>query len=170
VVSVSAQIGQQAYRTLSLSFNEPWLNQTPTSLGFQVYTSHSEYIDTTDQTGATLSLGRRVRWPDDFFRIDWSLSYTHSNIIGGGGLYVPGIHDETAVQQVISRTSTDNPIFPTTGSEFALLTRLAYLPLTSIAPNQPANYYRNGLTMKFYTPMLTIGGQNKLVLMTMADV
>jgi len=170
VLSVSAQIGQSQYQSYSLSFNEPWLNQTPTSLGFQVYTTSSAYIYTSTQTGATLSLGRRFRWPDDFFRADWSLSALHSNITNGGGIYATGTHDETAIQQVISRTSTDNPIFPTTGSEFALLTRFAYLPIASVAPNQPANYYRNGFTMKFYTPMLAIAGQNKLVLMTSADI
>lgn len=170
VLSVSAQLGQLNYQSYSLSFNEPWLNQTPTSLGFQLYSTSSDYIDTTYQAGVTISLGRRLRWPDDFFRVDWALSGLYSNIIGGGGLYLPGIHDETAVQQVISRTSTDNPIFPTTGSEFAFLLKAAYLPLASVAPNQPANYFRSGLTMKFYTPMLSIAGQNKLVLMTSADV
>jgi outer membrane protein insertion porin family len=170
VLSVSAEIGASSYRTLSLSFTEPWLNQTPTSLGFQVYTSHTEYIYTRDISGASLSLGRRLRWPDDFFRIDWTLAATHSNIVSGGGIYIPGIHDETSIQQVISRTSTDNPIFPTSGSEFSLQTRIAYLPLTSVAPNEPANYFKNNFTMRFFTPMLSIAGQNKLVLMTSADV
>jgi len=170
VLSVSAEIGASAYRTLSLSFTEPWLNQTPTSLGFQVYTSHTEYIYTRDISGASLSLGRRLRWPDDFFRIDWTLAATHSNIVSGGGIYIPGIHDETSIQQVISRTSTDNPIFPTSGSEFSLQTRIAYLPIESVAPNEPANYFKNNFTMRFFTPMLSIAGQNKLVLMTSADV
>ncbi len=170
VLSVSAEIGASAYRTLSLNFTEPWLNQRPTSLGFQVYTTHSEYIYTADRSGTALSLGRRFRWPDDYFRVDWTLSASHSNISNGGGIYIPGIHDETSIQQVISRISTDNPVFPTTGSEFSFMTRIAYLPLTSIAPNQPANYFRNGFTMKFFTPMLAIGGQNKLVFMTSAEV
>jgi len=170
VLSVSAEIGASAYRTLSLSFTEPWLNQRPTSLGFTVYTTHSEYVYTADRTGAALSLGRRFKWPDDFFRGDWTLAAQHSNITNGGGIYTVGIHDETSIQQVISRISTDNPIFPTTGSEFSFLTRLAFLPLPSIAPNQPSNYFKNTFTMKFYTPMLSIGGQNKLVLMTSADV
>ncbi len=169
-LSVSAEIGNYSYQAYSLSFNEPWLNQTPTSLGFQLYTTTSTYIYTSTQSGASLSLGRRFRWPDDYFRGDWTLSYLHSNITNGGGLYATGTHDETAVQQVISRTSTDNPIFPTTGSEFSWLLRLAYLPLPSVAPNQPANYWRNGFTMRFFTPMLSIGGQNKLVLMTSADI
>jgi outer membrane protein insertion porin family len=170
VVSVSAQAGQSDYRSLSLNFSEPWLNQHPTSLGFQVYGSSSAYIYTSEQVGASLSIGRRFKWPDDFFRADWTLSALHSNITNGGGVYSAGIHDETAIQQVISRTSTDNPIFPGIGSEFALLTRIAVLPIPSIAPNEPANYYRNGLTMKFYTPVLDIGGQHKVVLMTLADI
>ncbi len=171
ILSVSAEIGQlNEYRSYSLSFTEPWLNQTPTSLGFQLYTATSAYIYVSTQTGASISIGRRLRWPDDFFRADWQLSGLRSDITDGGGIYSVGDHDETAIQQVISRTSTDNPIFPTTGSEFSLLTRLAYLPLASVAPNQPANYYRNGFTMKFYTPMLSIAGQNKLVLMTMGDI
>src|SRR5205823_9115186 len=66
ILSVSAEIGSSAYRTLSLSFSEPWLNQTATSLGFQIYTTHSEYVYTQDRTGGALSLGRRFRWPDDY--------------------------------------------------------------------------------------------------------
>ena len=170
VMSVTAEIGAQSYSTYSLSFTEPWLNQRPTSLGFTVYTTHTAYIYTANVSGAALSLGRRFKWPDDFFRGDWTLKAQHSNITNGGGIYTTGIHDETSIQQAISRISTDNPIFPTTGSEFSFLTRIAYLPLRSIAPNQPANYFKNDFLMKFYTPMLSIGGQNKLVLMTSAQV
>jgi len=173
VMAISLEYSPQTdYRTISLSFSEPWLNQRPTSLGFQIYDTHTAYIYIADRLGATLSLGRRFRWPDDFFRIDWSLAAIHSNIINGGGVYnaAVGIHDELSVQQVISRSSEDSPVFPTTGSQFSLLTHIAYLPVTSIAPNQPANYYRNGFTMKFFTPMWRFGGQNKLVLMMSADI
>ncbi len=169
-LSVSAEIGQSSYQAYSLSFNEPWLNQTPTSLGFQIYTTSSAYIYTSTQSGASVSVGRRLNWPDDFFRIDGTLSALHSNITNGGGIYQTGTHDETAIQGVLSRNSTDNPIFPTTGSTFALLGKIAYLPIASIAPNQPANYFRTDFSMKFYTPMLSIAGQNKLVLMTSADI
>jgi outer membrane protein insertion porin family len=171
VLSVSAEIGASAYRTLSLSFNEPWLSQTPTSLGFQVYTTHSEYVYIADRSGAALSLGRRLRWPDDYFRLDYTLSASHSNITNGGGIYTPGIHDETSIQQALSRASTDNPIFPTMGSEFSFITRIAYLPIHPDQPDhEPANYFRNSFGMKFFTPMLSIAGQNKLVLMTSADI
>ena len=84
---------------LALNFSEPWLNQHPTSLGFQVYASSSAYIYTSEQEGASLSIGRRFKWPDDFFRADWTLSGLRSDITNGGGVYATGIHDETAIQQ-----------------------------------------------------------------------
>ena len=170
VLSISAELGASQYRTVSLSFSEPWLNQRPTSLGVSLYTTHSAYIYTADRTGMAVSLGRRLRWPDDFFRIDWTFSASHSNILNGGGIYTTGIHDETSIQQSISRSSIDNPVFPTMGSEFSFLTRVAYLPIASIAPNQPANYFKNNFSMKFFTPLASINGQTKFVLMTSADV
>jgi outer membrane protein insertion porin family len=170
VLSLDAQIGAYNSRTFSLSFMEPWLNQTPTSLGFSIYNTHSSYIYEAERTGATLSLGRRFTWPDDFFRGDWTLGGQHSNIVSGGGLYTPGIHDEVSLQQEISRISTDNPVFPTSGSEFRFLTRLAYLPVASVPPNEPSNYFKNNFTMKFFTPLATFGGATRLVMATSADI
>jgi outer membrane protein insertion porin family len=170
VLSVTAEFGQQAYRNFSISFTEPWLFQHPTSLGFTVYNNHYAYQYVVDRTGASLTLGRRFRFPDDFFRGDWTLLGQHADITSGGGLYTPGRHDEISLQQVISRVSTDNPIFPTSGSEFTLLNRIAFLPITSIAPNEPSNYFKNQFTIRFYSPLLGYGGSNKLVLATTAEV
>jgi outer membrane protein insertion porin family len=170
VMSVTAEIGQNTYRNISINFSEPWLWQQPTSLGFSIYSIHYAYQYTVDRVGASLTIGRRLRWPDDFFRIDWTLIGQQNNITDGGGIYTAGNHAETSIQQTISRISTDNPVFPTTGSEFTLIDRIGYLPIASISPNEPANYFKNGLTIKFYTPLLAIGGQNKLVLTTSADV
>jgi outer membrane protein insertion porin family len=170
VLSVTAEFGQQSYRNISLSFTEPWLFQHPTLLGASIYSVHYAYQYTVDRTGATLTLGRRLKWPDDFFSIKWTLLGQHSNITQGGGIYTPGRHDEVSFEQSISRVSTDNPVFPTSGSEFTLLSRIGYLPLNSVAPNEPANYFKNGLFMRFYTPLAAYGGSNKLVLATTADV
>lgn len=170
VLSITAEFGQSQYRTLSLSFQEPWLFQEPTALGFSVYNTHQNYIYELTRTGASLSLGRRFRWPDDFFSGNWTLAGQKSDIRNGGGIYATGKHDELSLQQVISRVSTDNPIFPTTGSEFTLLNRLAYLPLESIPPNEPSNYFKNQLNLRFFTPMLAVGGQNRLVLMTSGEI
>lgn len=170
VATVSAEFGQQNYRTLSISFTEPWLFQEPTAIGFSIFNQQSNIYYSIVRTGATISVGRRFRVPDDFFRGDWTLLGQHSDITSGGGLYTPGRHDELSLQQVISRNSTDDPLFPGAGSDLALLTKLAYLPLTSRAPNEPANYYKVGLTLKFYTTLAQFNPTNKLVLATVADI
>ncbi len=170
IASVSAEFGQQSYRTLSISFTEPWLFQEPTSLGFSVFNQQSNIYYSIVRTGATLSIGRRFRVPDDFFRGDWTLLGQHSDITNGGGIYTPGRHDEISLQQVITRNSTDDPLFPGSGSDLSFLTKIAYLPLKSVTPNEPANYYKVGFTLKFYTTIAQFNATNKLVLATVADV
>ena len=55
----------------SLSFTEPWLFGRPTTLGGSVYTlNRTWYSDYTEQSqGGTVRLGRRLRWPDNYFRV-----------------------------------------------------------------------------------------------------
>jgi outer membrane protein insertion porin family len=170
VASISAEFGQLSYRTLSIGVTEPWLFQEPTALGFTVFNQQSNIYYSIVRSGATISVGRRFRVPDDFFRGDWTLLGQHSNITSGGGIYTPGIHDEISLQQVISRNSTDDPLFPGTGSDLAFLTKIAYLPLKSISPNEPANYYKVGFTLKFYTTIAQFNPTNKIVLATVADI
>lgn len=170
IMSVTAEFGASSYRTLSLSFTEPWLFQEPTLLGFSIYNQSYNYFYSINRTGASITLGRRFRWPDDFFRGDWRLKGETSDITNGGGIYTSGKHDELSIQQVISRNSTDDPLFPSVGSEFALQTRIAFLPVESIAPNEPSNYYLNNFSMKFFTPLAQLGISQKLVLMTSFDV
>lgn len=60
--------------SISLSFTEPWFRSTPTSVGFDVYQVNRNWYDdyTEENTGFSLRLGRRLRWPDNYFRIYWS--------------------------------------------------------------------------------------------------
>ncbi len=170
VFSVSAEFGQQSYRTLSLSFTEPWLFQEPTSFGFSIFNTQSFIYFEQKVTGASISVGRRFRWPDDFFRGDWSISGLHTDIVNGGGYYSTGVNDELSLQQVISRNSIDDPLFPGTGSEFSFLSKIAYLPPKVVAPNIAANYYRLGLTTKFYNTLFSFNPTNKFVLATTGEI
>ena len=170
IFGISAEFGQSQYRTLSLSFQEPWLFQEPTLFGVSVYSTTSNYYYAVDRLGASVSLGRRLKWPDDFFRIDGTIRAESTNIKTGGGVYTPGKHDETSFEVRLSRNSTDDPLFPSVGSEFTYQGRIAYLPITSTPPNEPANYYLNTLTMKFFSPLAQFGSAQKLVLVTGIDV
>src|SRR5439155_26939007 len=62
------------------------------------------------------------------------------------------------------------PVFPSSGSEFSISNKIAYLPVKSVAPNEPDNFFRNAIAFKFYNPLLSVQGTNRLVLMTLADL
>lgn len=55
----------------SISFTEPWLFSTPTQLGADLYyTNRRWYEDYTEgRRGGSLRIGRRLRWPDNYFRV-----------------------------------------------------------------------------------------------------
>jgi len=136
------QFGSDNYNTLSLSFTEPWAFGGPTSVGFSAFKTHRKYDYTNDDTdnpqsidqyGSTLSVGRRLTWPDNYSSINWKLKYLHSQ---GGfltfidpGIDAPETADEFSISQTISRNSIDNPIYPRKGSKNWITAQLAGGPL-----------------------------------------
>lgn len=126
------------YRSFSVSFTEPWLLDTPTLAGFSFYdTKRDAYYIGYKQvsTGASLRLGRRLQWPDDFFRGDWiyridktELSDFNQYIIEANPNNI--INEQwplisSSITQIFSRNSLDRPEFPTSGSDVSLTTELA---------------------------------------------
>ena len=95
-LSVQAQANGKSFQSYTLAFTEPWLGgKKPNS--FTVSLSHSisrrpnsNYEFTNDfslqQSGVTLSLGRRLEWPDNYFTLTNSLSflvYNYNNYLYG---------------------------------------------------------------------------------------
>ena len=140
-LGIQWQFGSDNYKTLSLSFTEPWAFGTPTAVGFSVFDTHTAYIYNSDgvtptimdQYGTTLSVGRRLTWPDDYFSINWKLKYLHTS----GGLLslyasqanAPNQADEYSITQTITRNSIDSPIYPRRGSKNSISGELAGGPL-----------------------------------------
>ncbi len=60
-------------QTVEISFTEPWFRDTPTSVGFDIYQINRNWYDefTEETKGFALRLGRRLSWPDNFFRVYW---------------------------------------------------------------------------------------------------
>ncbi len=119
------------YRTISLGFTEPWLFDDPTTLGFNLYDQRIIYspIDLR-RTGFGLNVGRRLRWPDDYFRVDGGIRIQRNNVGSGySSYYRPGISTEYAIIGSISRISLDNLFFPTSGSRFSISTDFALASL-----------------------------------------
>ncbi len=110
---------------LSLGFTEPWLFDEPTTVGFNAYDIRYRYGYDLRQTGFALNLGRRFRFPDEYFRGDWQVVVQRNNQQSSEGLYRKGITTEISVQQTLSRMSFNSLIFPTSGSRVSLTTKWA---------------------------------------------
>ena len=156
------QFGSNNYRTLSLNFTEPWAFGGPTAVGFSAFKTHSAYDYTNDnidnptvidQYGTTLSIGRRLKWPDDYFSINWKLKYLHSN--GGFLSFInytdpnaPSKADEFSITQTITRNSIDSPLYPRKGSKNSITGELAGGPLPGTV-----DFYKFVGTSSWYFPI-----------------
>jgi len=126
ILNFEWQFGEgNRFRTFSLGFTEPWLNGEPTLLGVTLFDTRQIYTFDLQQTGASVRVGRRFKWPDDFFRGDWIVNAQANDIRNGGGYYHEGRTTQFSVTQIITRNSIDNPIFPTIGSNVSLSIELS---------------------------------------------
>lgn len=69
-----------------------------------------------------VSIGRRIKWPDDYFTLAHTLSYSHYDIRNYDFFpqYPNGISHNLVLTNVLSRNSVDNPIYPRGGSSLSL--------------------------------------------------
>jgi len=121
------------YRSFQIGFTEPWLLDTPTLAGFSFYDTNrdSRWIGYRQRSsGGSFRLGRRFRWPDNYFRGDWIYRIDRTELSD----FVQSIVDanprnivsedwpliSSSVTQIISRNSLNRPEFPTEGSEVSL--------------------------------------------------
>jgi outer membrane protein insertion porin family len=96
-------------------------------LSFTIYQSIQNYSTPTvenrmDITGVNLGLGKRLRWPDDYFSTNQSISFQQYKLTNRQ--LVPGFSNGTSknitFKSVVSRSSIFDPIFPKAGSQFTL--------------------------------------------------
>lgn len=132
----------RAFRSFQIGFTEPWFLDTPTLIGLSLFdTKRDSRFTGYDQRsqGATVRLGRRLSWPDNFFRADWIYRIDRTDLTNFSQIIIDrnpsGIIDQnwplttSGITQIISRNSLDRPEFPTSGSRFSLSTELTGGPL-----------------------------------------
>ena len=137
------------YQTFSVGFQEPWMFDTPTSFGVNVFDTHQIYYYDVRYTGASIQVGRQFKWPDDYFRAVWSVRYQRNQSNTTTAYTYAGTITQVAISQVISRNSTNNPIFPSQGSVFSLSTEIDGGPFL---PGN-ANYSKHIFTADWYIPL-----------------
>ena len=136
-LSLRAQTNGVYYQSYSISFMEPWLGgKKPNSLSLSFY--HNIFSNGRDKddparysmkiTGASIGLGRRLKWPDDYFVLYNELSYqlydldnySYYNMF----TFKDGQANNLSFKTILSRNSTDQPIYPRKGSIFSLSLQL----------------------------------------------
>lgn len=130
-LSLRLQANGRRFQSYSLSFSEPWIGgRKPNSFGVSFNYSIQRSLDfRTNETigslkvsGTTISLGRRVQWPDDFFTVSNSVSYLNYDLFNFGNSlgFSTGTANNITFNTTIARNSIDNPMYPRQGSSISL--------------------------------------------------
>ena len=146
------------YKSLNISFQDPMINDSPYLVGASIFYSFrgssTNYYFPLDFTvgGAVASFGRRLEWPDDFFRVMWSAKYMQKEYDGSQediDNYIGGLQKTRgiSISQVLSRDSRNRAEFPTNGSTFTLENTLSG---GFLGGNE--NFQKHMLTLDWFTP------------------
>lgn len=157
-LSARIQSNGKAFRTYNISFTEPWLGgkkRNSFSVGFyntrqsNSYNQFGQYCRSCGDTsylkilGASISLGKQLKWPDDYFSLITSLNFQQYNLknyaVSGFGGLSNGLSTNISLKLTLARNAAQgSPIFPTGGSNFALSGQftLPYTALGIVSPTE----------------------------------
>lgn len=167
VMSFQWEFGQASrLQTFQISLTEPWLFGQPTSVGFNLYDTRQNFNISLRRTGGQLNIGRRFRFPDDYFRGDWGVTLERIESNTASIFSREGINTAFTISQVISRTSFDNIVFPTSGSRFALNVR-ASLGALNLGTT---DFGKIGFTFDMVNPLLSIDNYPRLVMFLSSEI
>jgi outer membrane protein insertion porin family len=140
-LSLRYQSNGKFYHSYSFSFTQPWLggkkqNEFTVSLynsfisngNYNPYTglvggaSDSSYLRS---TGFSVSLGKALKWPDDYFTLTYGINYVNYKLkkyqFFYGNPFNSGDINELSLKLSLARSSAGpNPIYPTTGSNIVV--------------------------------------------------
>lgn len=148
-LALRLQASGKYYQTYSLTFTEPWLGgKKPNSFSVSVFHTSSDnrgyqarlkkiygnyagaYSGVSSlygegyfkNTGASLTYGKRLNWPDRNFSLSGSLAYQRYNVFNSYFIpgFTKGIANDLSLNVTVSRYSLDNPMFTRTGSSINL--------------------------------------------------
>ena len=137
-ISLRAQSNGRFFQSYNFSFTEPWLGgKKPNSLTLSFYHSRQNPTglprDDPDRqqlsiTGVGAGIGRRLKWPDDYFTLYTGLNlqrydlYNYRNLFALG--YTDGQSYNLNLKVILGRSSIDQPIYPRRGSNFSITAQI----------------------------------------------
>ncbi len=184
--SARVQSNGRAYRSYNLSFTEPWLGGKKRN-SFSLSYFNTKYSNAYDNLGNPctscgknsyvntvgfgISLGKQLKWPDDYFNLIYSLNVqqyklkNYANIFAG---LSNGNSTNLSLKLTLLRNSAGpNPIFPTSGSNVLLSGQFtlpySLLGITSGAENQYKlpEFHKWRFNSEWYVPIGRAKGAEK---------
>jgi outer membrane protein insertion porin family len=147
--SIRMQASGKFYQTYSMSFTEPWLGgKKPNSFSVSIFHTSSDNRGYAKRlakqygeayaaqfggnsiygngyfknTGASITYGKRLNWPDRNFSLSSTMSYQRYNV--KDSYFIPnftsGVANDLSLAFNVSRYSLDNPTFSRSGSSINL--------------------------------------------------
>jgi outer membrane protein insertion porin family len=186
-LSARIQSNGKAFRTYNLSFTEPWLGGKKRN-SFTVSYFNTKQANTYDRNtglycrscgdtsyvrtvGAGVSLGKQLKWPDDYFSLITSLNFQQYKLVNYGNIF-KGISNGTStnisLRLALARNSTQgSPIFPTGGSNFLVSGQFtlpySLLGITKVGENpyKLPEFHKWLVTGEYYVPIGNARGAEK---------
>lgn len=191
-LSLRYQSNGRAYSSYNFSFTEPWLGgkkrnsftvafyQSKFSNAYDYLTgrfdrkkSDTNFLKT---SGVSVSLGKQLKWPDDFFSLIYSINLTKYSLMNYPGLFrlsdgtniSTGTSNSLSLKIGLQRSSVFDPTFPRSGSSFSLSTQFTppyslFNPglVTSANPYKNPEYHKWRFNAEWYVPIGKGSGENK---------
>jgi len=191
-LSLRAQTSGTRYQSYNMSFTEPWLGgKKPTS--FTVSGFFNRLTNGLDKDelnfqgfnilGLSIGLGTRLKFPDDNFISNTTLNLQKLSLNNWRGFtdadgnnITRGAFYNFSINQTITRTTVNDPIYPRNGSKFSLSTQFT-LPYSLLNNKDYSNlspedrfkfleYHKWRFNAEWYTPLIG----EKLVLKVAAKI
>ena len=147
------------YESFHVRFMDPMFKDTPNRIGFSLGyqfrgQGNSYYFYPFDQRTryGSLQWGRRLKWPDDYFRAFWEITVRQTEYMGDEDVledYIGSFRKSTGINltQSISRDSRDRAEFPTQGSTASIVSTFSGGSLGG-----DEHYHKHVLSLDWYTP------------------
>lgn len=185
-LSARIQSNGKAYRSYNFSFTEPWLGgKKRNSFSISYYnTKYSNAYDASGRyckacgdtsyvktVGVGISLGKQLKWPDDYFNLIYTLNIQQYKLRNYDRLFA-GLSDGTSTNismkiTLLRNSAGPNPIFPTSGSNFMLSGQFT-LPYSLLGMTDPNDnqyklpeFHKWRMNAEWYVPIGKARGEDK---------
>jgi len=183
-LSLRYQSNGRFFRSLNFSFTEPWLGgkkrnsftvsvfNTRFSNALNPFTGFFDrnYADSSflNTSGASIALGKQLKWPDDFFSLVYTLSYINYTARNYAifPTFSTGNSSNVNLRIALSRASVDQPIFPRSGSNFMLSAAFtppwsAFLGIDEGDIYKLVEYHKWRFNAEWFVPLGKARGEDK---------